>query len=229
MADMTLKDGLQAMDVAEYLRRHPQFLEDFPELAMALTLPREQGPVASLAGYQIDMLRQKNRELERRLSELYEVAGENEQLMVQVHSLSMSLLRARTLEDAVRSVVAGLTEDFHTDLVRLLLFRDGTDLPQGVDWLILEPDGAVSLPVFAEFLARQEPLVGRLAQEKLEYLFGEHADEVHSAVLMRLGNAGMMAIGSGNANRFHPGIGTVFIKLISEAVTAVLSRFPPRT
>jgi uncharacterized protein YigA (DUF484 family) len=228
MAEMTLKDGLQAMDVAEYLRRHPQFLEDFPELAMMLTLPREQGPVASLASYQLDVLRQKNRELERRLSELYEVAGENEQLMVHVHSLSVSLLRARSLEEAVRSVTAGLTEDFHTDLVRLLLFRDGTDLPQEADWLILEPGGADTLPVFAEFLARQEPLVGRLAADKLEYLFGEHADEVHSAVLMRLGDVGMLAIGSGNANRFHPGIGTVFLKLISEAVTAALSRFPPR-
>ena len=49
MAEMSLKDGLQAKDVAEYLRQHPQFLKDFPDLAMQLSVPREQGPAASLS------------------------------------------------------------------------------------------------------------------------------------------------------------------------------------
>jgi uncharacterized protein YigA (DUF484 family) len=227
MAEMTLKDGLQAMDVAGYLRSHPQFLAEFPDLAMLLTVPREEGPAASLASYQLDVLREKNRELERRLAELIEVAGDNEQLMVRVHSFCIALLRARSLEETVRSVAAGMTEDFHTDLVRLLLFRDGGELPQA-EWLILEPAGATALPDFAEFLARQDPLVGRMAPEKLERLFGAHADEVRSGALMRLGNAGVLAIGSGDANRFHPGMGAVFLKLIAEAVTAALARFPPK-
>lgn len=227
MAEMTLKDGLQAMDVADYLRRHPQFLKEFPDLAMTLTLPREEGPAASLASYQLDVLREKNRELERRLAELIAVAGDNEQLMVRVHSFCIALLRARSAEETVRSVAAGLTEDFHTDLVRLLLFRDASDLPQ-VDWLVLEPAGAAALPDFAEFLARRDPLVGRVAQEKLDRLFGAQADEVRSGALMRLGDIGLLAVGSGDANRFHPGMGAMFLKLIAEAVTAALARFPPK-
>lgn len=225
MAETSLKDGLQAKDVAEYLRQYPQFLMEFPDLAMQLSMPREQGQAASLASYQLDVLRDKNRELQRRQAELIEIASANERLMMQVHELTLGLLRAPTLEQVVRRVVAGLTEDFHTDLVRLLLFRDGTHLPQA-DWLVLLPDGATGMPDFAEFLARKEPLFGRLTAEKLQHLFGEKASGVQSVALMRLAGLGMLAIGSTDPNHFHPGMGTVFIKMIAEAVSAAVQRFP---
>jgi uncharacterized protein YigA (DUF484 family) len=224
MAEMTLKDGLQAMDVAEYLRNHPQFLKDFPELAMSLTMPREQGPAASLASYQLDVLRGKNRDLETRLNELVAIAGDNEQLMVRVHSLTLGLLRADSLGQSIRSVVAGLTEDFDTDLVRLVLLRERGDLPEA-DWLLCESGGAEALPAFGEFLARNDPMIGRLATEKLDYLFGDQAEAVQSTALMRLGEHGMLAIGSHDANRFHPGMGAVFLKLIAESVTVAIRRF----
>lgn len=225
MAETSLKDGLQAADVAQYLHQHPQLLKEFPDLAMQLSMPREHGQAASLASYQLDVLRDKNRELQRRQDELIEIASDNERLMMQVHELTLALLRAPTLEQVVRRIVAGLTENFHTDLVRLLLFRDGTVLPQA-DWLLLLPDGAAGMPDFAEFLAREEPLFGRLSTQKLQHLFGEQASDVQSVALMRLAGLGMLAIGSTDANHFHPGMGTVFIKMIAEAVTAAVTRFP---
>ncbi|NII10711.1 DUF484 family protein [Oleiagrimonas sp. C23AA] len=225
MAELNLKDGLKAMDVAEYLRQHPQFLKDFPDLATQLVIPREQGPAASLASYQLETLRRRNSELEQRLAELIEIAGENEQLMVQVHSLTTALLRTDSLAGTVQCVVDRLTEDFGTDLVRVMLFREAEQLPDAA-WLIAVPDGAAALPEFGEFLARQEPLVGRLAADKLSRLFGEQASAVQSAALMRLGGAGMLAIGSLEPNRFHPGMGTVFLKLIAESVGAALARYP---
>ncbi|MEO8670356.1 MAG: DUF484 family protein [Tahibacter sp.] len=225
MSELTLKDGLNAMEVASYLRRHPEFLNEFPDLAIALRMPREEGSAASLASYQLDVLRDKNRELSRRLHELVEIAHENESLMVRVHTLTLSLMRATSLGDSVARVVAGLTEDFHTDLVRVVLFRGDADLPS-VDWLIRAPGGASGLPAFGEFLARNEPLCGRLQSDKLDALFGARAVEVKSAVLMPVNGLGMLAIGSHDMDRFHPGMGTVFLKLIGEAITASVLRFP---
>lgn len=226
MSEMNIKDGLSAMEVASYLRRHPEFLGEFPDIALALLVPREQGSTTSLASYQLEVLRDKNRELNHRLHELIEIAHENEQLMVRVHSLTVALMRERTFGDSVRRVVAGLTEDFHTDLVRLVLFRGAsTDLP-AADWLILAPGGATELPAFDEFLKRNEPLCGRLQPEKLDALFGAHAGEVRSTVLVPVDGVGMLAIGSHDANRFHPGMGTVFLKLIAEAIATAVARFP---
>ena len=225
MTEMSLKDGLTAMDVASYLRRHTDFLKDFPDLALTLHVPREQGATTSLASYQLEVLRDKNRDLGRRLHELVEIAGENEQLMVRVHTLTVGLMRERTLADTVKRIAAGLTEDFHTDLVRLVLFRAATDLP-AADWLIAQREGIRSLPAFAEFMQRNEPLCGRLQPDKLDALFGARAADVRSAVLVPIDGVGMLAIGSHDANRFHPGMGTVFLKLIAEATAAAVARFP---
>ena len=225
MTEMTLKDGLNAMEVASYLRRHPEFLKDFPDIALTLNVPREQGASTSLASYQLEVLRDKNRDMSRRLHELIEIAAENEQLMVRVHSLTVGLMRERTLADSVRRVAAGLTEDFHTDLVRLVLFRADADLP-ATDWLIVQRDGIRAMPAFTEFMQRNEPLCGRLQPEKLDVLFGHKAVEVRSAVLVPIDGVGMLAIGSHDANRFHPGMGTVFLKLIAEATAAAVARFP---
>jgi uncharacterized protein YigA (DUF484 family) len=226
MADLSVKDGLDAMEVASYLRRHPDFLAEFPDLALALTLPREQGQAASLASYQLDVLRDKNRELNRRLHELIEIAHENQLLMVRVHTLTLALMRATSLPETLNAVVAALTEDFNTDLVRIVLFRGDGDLPVA-EWLLIEPDGARSLPAFGEFLKRGEPLCGRLQQDKLDALFGARVGEVASAVLLPVDAVGMLAVASQDANRFHPGMGTVFLKLIAEAVATAVARFAP--
>ena len=224
MADLSVKEGLDAMEVASYLRRHPEFLNEFPDLALALVLPREQGQAASLASYQLDVLRDKNRELNRRLHELIEIAHENQLLMVRVHTLTLALMRATSLPETLNAVVAALTEDFNTDLVRIVLFRIDGDLPIA-EWLLIEPDGAQAMPAFAEFLKRGEPLCGRLQQDKLDALFGSRVGEVASAVLLPVDGVGMLAVGSQDPNRFHPGMGTVFLKLIAEGVASAVGRF----
>ncbi|TAH45237.1 MAG: DUF484 family protein [Gammaproteobacteria bacterium] len=224
MSELSVKDGLSAMEVASYLRRHSDFLKEFPDLAMLLRLPREQGPAASLASYQLEMMRDKNNELSRRLHDLVEIAHENETLMVRVHTLTLALMRARDLADTVTRVVASLTEDFHTDLVRMVLFHSDPQLP-AADWLLVEADGPAAMPAFAEFLKRGEPLCGRLLQDKLDALFADKASTVQSAVLLPIGDLGMLAIGSLDANRFHPGMGTVFLRLIAEAVSTAVARY----
>ena len=224
MSELSVRDGLTAMEVASYLRRNSDFLKEFPDIAMVLRLPREQGPAASLASYQLEVLRDKNNELSRRLHDLIEIAHENESLMVRVHTLTLALMRADSLAATVKGVVASLTEDFHTDLVRVVLFKSDPDLP-AAEWLLVEADGRNSMPAFTDFLRRSEPLCGRLQQDKLDALFGKRSHEVQSAVLLSIGEVGMLAIGSLDANRFHPGMGTVFLRLIAEAMSAAVGRY----
>ncbi|WP_243048440.1 DUF484 family protein [Dyella sp. RRB7] len=222
MSDTALADTLSASDVAAYLRRHPEFLGDFPDLAAQLTLPREQGPVASLAVYQLQSLREKNAELERQLAGLIAIAAENERLMQRVHDLNVAVLRATTPAVAARSVVARLADDFKTDQVRLLLFGP-IGLPPA-DWLVHVPGGRSAMPEFNDFLAHHEPVAGRLSAERLYRLFGDHAPEIRSAAIMPLGEFGILAIGSGDPDHFQPGMGTLFLKMIASTVTAALRR-----
>jgi uncharacterized protein len=222
MTNALLDETMKATDVADYLRKHPDFLTEYPDLANVLTMPREQGAVASLAAYQLQTLRDKNAELERKLSELTEVASENENLMHRVHDLNVAVLRANTPAIAARTVVVKLREDFATDQIRLVLFGD-LSLPPA-EWLIHEPGGRVAMPEFADFLAHHEPISGRLSAERLYRLFGQHAPDIRSAAVMPLGEYGLLAIGSRDADHFQPGMGTMFLKMIAATVTASLAR-----
>ncbi|MEO5810934.1 MAG: DUF484 family protein [Rhodanobacter sp.] len=223
MTATLLDDATQARVVAAYLKNHPGFLSDYPDLVARLTVHRSDGPVASLAVYQLQSLREKNARLEQRLTELVAIAADNEKLMERVHGLTVALLRANTLEVTARSIVAKLSADFHTEQVRLLLFGDTACLPRA-DWLLQIPGGIDAMPEFADFFRVNEPVSGRLSAEKLQRLFGENAAQTRSAALMRLGDFGILAIGSADPDRFQPGMGTLFLKMIAATITAALAR-----
>lgn len=222
MGDALTRNELTPEQVAAFLRRHPDFLNDYPELATELTLPSAQGGAASLSVYQLQGLRDKNAALEARLVDLIAVAAENEALMTRVHELTVAMLRANTPAVAARSVVARLGSHFHCKQVRLVLFG-AIDMPPA-DWLLAVPDGRAALPEFAGLLAHHEPMAGRLSGERLQRLFGDQASMVKSAAVLPLGELGLLALGSAEADRFQPGMGTVFLKMIATALTAALQR-----
>jgi len=211
-------------EVAAFLRRHPRFLNEFPDLALGLVVPREEGRATSLASYQLDVLRDKNRELNKRLLELYNNAQENERLIVRTHQLVLALMRARDAAGTLVSMVASLTEDFQSELVRVVLHAPVAGL-EGADWLQVVPRDAATLAPFAEFLEHGEPLCGRLQQEKLDALFGARVHEVQSCALIPLGSRGLVAIGSHDPNRFYPGMGTLFLRLMGDTLVAALERY----
>ena len=214
----------EAADIAAWLREHPTFFLHHPDVVLAIDLPREHGSATSLASYQLEVLREKNRELNRRLQELFAIANENERLTVRTHQLTLALLRARDLPDTLGTLVATLREDFNSQWVRVILHGPRQDVPESPWWRVLQKDDAALTP-FADFLAADEPLCGRLQAQKLNVLFGDESDQVASTALLPLGRHGLLAIGSSDANRFYPGMGTLFLRLMAEALSAALARY----
>ena len=217
-------ERLGAHEVATFLRRNPKFLAQFPDLALSLVVPKEEGQASSLASYQLDVLRDKNRELTRRLHELFANAQENERLAVRTHQLSLALMRAGSAADTLRAMVAVLGEDFQGVVVRVLLFKPVDGL--SADWLQVVPEADPALAPFRDFLAGNEPLCGRLNQDKLDLLYGEDKARAASAVLLPLPGVGMLTVGSADANRFFPGMGTLFLRLMAESLATGLGRYP---
>lgn len=212
-------------EVAAYLRRHPRFLSQFPDLALSLVVPRDEGQATSLASYQLEVLRDKNRELNRRLQELFTNAQDNERLAVRTHQQALRLMRTTSAAESLRSMVANLIEDFGSDLVRVLLFAPVEGLDAGAtEWLSVTPADDVGLLPFRDFLAAGEPLCGRVHSDKLDRLFGARAGEVQSVALLPLGGRGLLAIGSHDANRFFPGMGTLFLRMMADSLDAALAR-----
>lgn len=218
------KEKLGAHEVAAWLRRHPAFLQQFPDLALTLVVPRENGPTASLASYQLDVLRDKNRELARRLQDLYANAQENERLAVRTHQLTLALMKQGNAADTLRAMAASLAEDFQGDLVRIVSFKPIAGLADA-DWLQVIAEDDARLAGFRDILGSGEPVCGRLHPDKNALLYGARAEEVQSSALLSLPGVGLVAVGSRDGNRFFPGMGTLFLRMMGEALAAGLRRF----
>jgi len=218
-------EKLGAHEVAAWLRRHPGFLQQFPDLALTLVVPRDNGPTtASLASYQLDILREKNRELTKRLHELFANAQENERLAVRTHQLTLALLKQDSAASTLRAMAAAMAEDFHGDLVRIVGFR-AVDGLEDADWFQHIAADSPRLAGFQDILNAGEPVCGRLHPDKNALLYGVRADEVQSSALLALPRVGLVAVGSRDANRFFPGMGTLFLRMMGEALAAALQRF----
>ncbi len=218
------EEKLGAHEVAAWLRRHPNFLKQFPDLGLTLVVPRDDGPAASLACYQWDVVRDKTRVLNRRLQELFGNAQENERLAVRTHQLTLALMNQASAGDTVRAMAASLTEDFQGDLVRVVMFHviDGLEWS---DWFRVVPENDRSLDPFRDALTDAEPLCGRLNPDKNALLYGPRAEEVQSSALLSLPGIGLVAIGSRDPNRFFPGMGTLFLRMMGESFAAAMQRF----
>ena len=222
MSDSLEKIG--AHEVAAWLRRHPGFLKQFPDLALTLVVPRDDGPTASLASYQLEVLRDKNRELSRRLAELAGNAQVNERLAVRTQQLTLALMRQTNAADTLRAMAASLEEDFAGDLVRIVSLYPVAGLEQA-PWLHVIAASDLKLAAFHDCLQDGEPICGRLQPEKNDVLYAERVGEVASSALLPLPGVGLIAVGSHDPNRFYPGMGTLFLRMMGEALATALKRF----
>ncbi|MEN5427716.1 DUF484 family protein [Stenotrophomonas pennii] len=222
MSDSTEK--LAGHEVAAWLRRHPGFLKQFPDLALTLVVPRDDGPTASLASYQLDVLRDKNRELSRRLADLGHTAQVNERLAVRTHQLTLALMKQDSAADTLRAMAATLEEDFDGDLVRLVVHVPVPGLEQA-PWLQVVAADSPLLGPFRDCLKDGEPICGRLQPEKNAVLYGARAEEIQTTALLPLPGVGLIAVGSHDPNRFYPGMGTLFLRMMGESLVVALKRF----
>lgn len=218
------QEKLGAHEIAAWLRRHPTFLKQFPDLAVSLVVPRDDGPAASLASYQLEVLRDKNRELSKRLTDLFANAQENERLAVRTHQLTLALLKQTSAADTVRAMAASLAEDFNGDHISIVLLHPVTGLDDN-DWLQIKAEGDATLSPFRDCLQSGEPICGRLQPEKGQLLYGERARDIQSSALLPLPGVGLVAVGSLQPNRFYPGMGTLFLRMMGDAFVTALHRF----
>ncbi len=209
-------------DVLSWLADHPDLLINHPELLDQLKLPHDVG-TTSLIEHQVERLREANRKLETRLAALTSIASENEQLIRRLHTLSLALMGQETIEQCLTALIDHLHEGFQTDAVALHLNRPLASV-EDMDQITVHEEWPETLLRLRE---RGDIECGRLTREKINALFGQSAAEsLKSLAVVPLSGIGLLAIGSEQAERFHPGMGTLFLELLAETLITRLSDPP---
>jgi uncharacterized protein YigA (DUF484 family) len=218
---------LEEKTVADYLRDNPEFFKNNPSLLAGLQIPHSCGGAVSLVEHQVRVLRDQNRQLKRKLMDLVHVARDNNRLNERMHQLTLGLVSSSSLEALLDTLREHLQGEFSADTVtvRLAGIPEARARECAVDQFSSDDP---QLEHFESFYKTCRPQCGRFKPEQLEYVFGDQAQAVESAALIPLGKKGqigLLAIGSQESNRFHPGMGTLFLSHLGELLELLLVQY----
>ena len=199
---------MNADDIARYLRTHPQFFDQHPELLEAINVPHPYGGRAiPLAERQMLAVREKLKLLEGKLSELIHFGEDNDAISEKVHRLAVALTAARDFPALARSLYFHLREDFAVPHVALRVW--GKSVPSD-----FEEARAVDDAQRQHAATMGSPQCGPAAGNPFLPWFGEAAEHVRSVALVPLSQTavfGLLALGSEDPKRFFPEMGTLYL------------------
>jgi uncharacterized protein YigA (DUF484 family) len=214
--------SLEAKDVAQYLKDHPEFFTQYADALAQITLPDLHGGRAvSITERQIVTLREQIKRLENKLAELIRFGEENDVLSGKAHRIDVALAGAADIGSVLRVLYAHLGGDFAVPHVAVRLW----DVPGDATAPEFTPMSAAAHE-FAAGLTR--PYCGAGSGPDVLGWFGERGSHVRSLALVALRRGadtfGLLALGSEEPQRFYPEMGTLYLERIGEVAAAALQR-----
>ena len=212
------QSALTEEQVKAYLQQHHEFFQRHLDLLEKMHIPHPSGNAISLISKQLEMFRVKHQEQERQLTALIDIARENDASFNRMHELTLAMLEANSLEDAVANLSEVLAECFLTDFVAIKIIQEQSHSP--ISNLFVD-EGDANLKHFSHELASKQPKCGRPTLAQARFLFGDLAAEVRSCAIIPMAFTqldGILAIGSRDETRFHYSMGSIFLNQMSEII-----------
>lgn len=208
----------EADRVASYLRRHPNFLSDYPELLETLLPPkrREHGEaVVDFQSAMIERLRGENRRIGELQADLLATSRANMTTQSRIHAGVLALLEATTFENLIQAITTDLAVLLDVDVVALCVEAPDSHPRRDVAGVHMLAPGEVDL-----ILGPNRDIVLIPDNQGANPLYGAAAGLVRSEALLRLrpsakAPTGLLALGSRVEGRFDPGQGTELLSFLA--------------
>jgi hypothetical protein len=215
--------GITAQDILAYLRRHPGFFNDNPEILEEIQIPHSSGEAVSLVEKQVAILREQNEQTRKRMHELIEIARQNEELAKRMHKLALTLMDAAEPKEIFSTLYDNLRRNFRADKVVVKLFAE----PAFID-TFAGPEfagrNAREQGSFKAVIDKRVPISGQLKSQQQAFLFGED-DYIASAVIVPLhgtGWGGVLVIGSKDPDKFQESMGVELLANLGEVLSFII-------
>ena len=208
-------------EVARYLQTNPSFFEKYADQLSQINVPSPHGGRAiPLSDRQVLALRDKNRILEGKLSELIQYGEENDALTAKTHRLSLALLWAHGIDSCVSALHSSLRDDFQIPHVAVRLWRGAGG---GAEFSTVSP----TLREQVSSLTR--PYCGANNSIEAAGWFAAGPEHIRTIAMIPLGPQadvfGVLVLASEDAKRFYPEMGTVYLERVGELAAAAVARF----
>jgi uncharacterized protein YigA (DUF484 family) len=204
--------------VATYLRRHPNFLNDYPELLEILQPPKRHQhgeAVVDLQSAMIERLRSENRRVNESQADLLATSRANMTTQSRIHAGVLALLEATTFENLIQAITTDLAVLLDVDVVALCVEAPDSHPRRDVAGVHMLAAGEVDA-----ILGPSRDIVLAPLAHGLNPLYGAGASLVQSEALLRLRPSarapmGLLALGSRVEGRFDPSQGTELLGFLA--------------
>jgi uncharacterized protein YigA (DUF484 family) len=208
--------------VLEHLRHNTDFFVRHQAILSELDLPHASGQAVSLIERQVEILRERNVTMRRRMNELLQAARTNDELFAKTRSLNLALLEVGSWHELNEVLATHVLVDFEADFVCCHVEQGGAGI--ALDHI---RNHATDIP-FRHLITTDAPVCSTLREEELGMVF-PHADQTGtgSAVLLPLAlynGEGILCIGSRDPKRFAQDMDTLFVRYIADILAKVMNR-----
>jgi len=218
---------ITAAQVVDYLKRHPNFLQNHPELLDSQTPPaRAQGEgVVDLQQFMVDRLRRDLTRLRGLQDELVANSRDNLSTQDRIHKAILALLDAETFEHLIEIVTTDLAVLLDVDAAALCVEATAEKSPRSVEGVQVLPTGHVD-----ELLGASHDVLLRDDAEGDHAVFGPAAGLVRSDALIRLTVGqevppGLLAFGTRHPGYFNAGQGTELLIFLARVLEHCLRQW----
>lgn len=209
-------------DVAGYLQQHPEFFNEYAEILADIHIPSPHDErVISIHERQVLSLRERNHILQNKLLELISFGEENDSISEKMHRLVIALLSVSDLDELFTTLYFSLKEDFTVPLVTVRFWN------LSCDGNLREEFGDTSEDVHTIAESLSQPYCGNHVADEIRQWFGESACHLNSFAMIPLRatrSIGLLVLGSPDATRFYPEMGTLHLKRLGELVSTAVTR-----
>lgn len=218
----TADKPLDDQSVLDFLRQSPDFFLRHPNALSELRLPHESGSAVSLIERQVDILRDRNVTMRKRMNELLQAARANDEIFAKTRSLNLALLEVTSWPELNEVIATHVLVDFEADFVCAHLCGAGMAL--ALDHI---QHHSQEMPL-QHLHGNSNALCISLRKDELVQMFplSDH-DDTGSAAILSLTlhkGTGALCIGSRDPGRFAKGMDTLFVTYIADIVAKVMDR-----
>ncbi|MCB1530548.1 MAG: DUF484 family protein [Rhodospirillales bacterium] len=222
MSDSTPKTDapvITAQEVVDFLRAHPKFLQENPQVCDFLIPPKNSNGknVADFQSFLIDRLKSDKKDVLETTREIVENARSNMNNQQRIHETVLRLLDARNFDEFIHITTMDLSAMLDTDISALLVESNGHDIPHiSTNGIRILPEGTVDKWMQGKNILLQSNISG------IEAIYGGGANLVQSQALLRIDISrdtppALLVFGSRDPLMFQDGQGTEMVMFLARA------------
>lgn len=232
----TAKEPAEALDdesVSKYLIENPDFFERKADLLLELTIPDGNRGAISLLQRQVELFRERNRDLQNNINDFIFNAEENDALFEKTRIVILKLLKSDNLTELSKVIEDTLKTEFSAHASSLLFISDsaGNSDNEGLQFVAVEP----TKNVLGKLFDKKRTFCCELNSEQGKFLFPESQKEILSAAVIPVHPAEslgdkktfgtpLLVIGSDKHNHFNSSLDTLFLDFIGEILATKITR-----